>query len=201
MEHREIDIKKLSVEKAANYALEGGLGNFLTLIRMKEAEKNLGLEINEIISEFYLHLLEKKARPVYLFRRENKASFKTYITVVFRNWLFRKLGALSVRQKKNISFGATETSVDNRKSPEDAVTEILMESMFLEGLTNCIEGLSKVSKDIVKLILEGNRIRDIVKRINLPESKLYNTYYAILGSLRNCLESKGISKEMVLENE
>lgn len=196
------ELKDLSVEEAANYALEEGVGNFLTLIKMKNAEENLQFEEKEIISEFYLYILEKKARPVYLFKEKNNASFKTYITVVFRNWLFRRLSSLSVRQmNKQISFVISDTSLDERKNPEEEITNILMESMFLENLNHCIESLSKDSKNIVRLILEGNKIREIVKKIGIPRTRLYNTYYAILSSLRKCLESKGISREMVLENE
>ena len=190
----------LNPQDAVLYAMKQGMEKFLIITRSTGAARILEMEEKEIISEFALYLLELKAKPVYQYKGKSGASFKTYIAVVYRNWLLRKF---DTKKRKTIptTNELPEDSKDFRSLPEESFESQEKDAFILDALKNCMKLLSKSSRDLLdKIRYSGKQIKEIAIEMKIKPSELYNQNYAILSTLRKCLKEKGIDKGMVLDN-
>ncbi|MEM7184588.1 MAG: hypothetical protein AAF518_27075 [Spirochaetota bacterium] len=192
----------LPLEKAVVCAMSVGTGYFLKLIRMYDAPSQLGIEEEDILSDFKLFLLEHKGKPIYSFKGKAGASFTTFITVVFRNWLIRKLKTGSKKRKQTTGDDALQFMKDDRQQQEKELVHNERESEVIGALQQCIHGLEEKSRNLVYEIMNsGSSIKDISRSKDMRSDKLYNWYYAILRNLKKCLLSKGIQGKVLQEYE
>ena len=193
-----MEIHKLEVHEAVEATLKVAGGNFLKLIRMSNACEQLNIEEEDFFSDFKLFVIEKKGKPIYSFREDSGAKYTTYITVVFRNWLYRKLQG-SKKLKNEVLKEEIATSIkDSRETWEENYLRDEESSVIIESLKSCIDSLKTDSKILINEIVEkGMTIREISKATNQKSDKLYNQYYAALKILKKCLDSKGIKGIMV----
>lgn len=192
----------LPLEQAVVCAMMEGMGYFLKLIRMYNAPSQLGIEEEDILSDFKLFLFEQKGKPIYAFKGRSGASFATFITVVFRNWLIRKLKTGSSKRKKLTGDEPLQFMKDERQELEKDLVQTEKEAELIGALRDCIAGLEQKSKDLVNEIMHSNAsIKDISRTRKIRSDKLYNWYYSILKNLKKCLLAKGIQGKVLHEQE
>lgn len=174
------NIQSLSVNEAVVFAIKTGMSNFLSIIRFYDACKQLKTDEAEIIEMFALFLLEKKANPIYQYRGDNQAAFKTYITVVFRHWLIRELKRNRLETTDLTDQGYTD------KDPTDFEV--------IDALNDCTQKLSKEDKNLIELKLYQNKtFEEIAQALGSKLTKITNRFYTILGILKKCLSGKGFN--------
>lgn len=170
---------------AIDFAMQEGRGHFRALIRLKGAASQLGCEEEDVLNDFAVFLAEKKAAPVFAYRSKQGARFSTYITVVFRNWLSRRLQSREVRSAAlSVDPGSLEWLADSAYG----------ESRVILDLRACLAALDEKSKLLMSQVLDGGqKLADVARKGNLNPKTLYRTYYAILRKIRICLESRGVN--------
>lgn len=189
---------ELSLEEAVVCTMEQGIIYFLKLIRMHDAQVRMKMEEEDILSEFRLFLLEKKGKPIYAYEGKEGAKFTTYITVVFKFWLYRALQKVEKRTNEVEAPEYSESWQDYREAHEDSFLKAEEDSRILESLRECIQALQEKSKNLVKKVLYDNMsMKDIAEEENLRLSTLYTRYYTVLKILKDCLGQKGIEWGMV----
>lgn len=198
----DINCYKQDIEKAIECTFQVAGIHFLKLIRISNVCEQLNIEEDDVFSDFKLFILEKQGKPIYSFREDSGAKYTTYITVVFRNWLYRKLQGAK-KLKNEIGGDDISSSIkDGRSTGEEDFLKTETDSILIESLNHCIDSLSESSQNLLEEIMDkGKSISDIAKEGNLKADKLYNQYYAILKTLKKCLDSKGIKGEMVKNHE
>ena len=172
-------------------AFNEGMGKFLMIIRFTDACKTLKTEEEDIVSEFMLWIIERKEEPLKKFRGDRGASFKTYLAVIFKYWLFRVLKAKKLDTTNNSEI--FEQIKDPRNTVEEQFERNEEEAKVLDALDKCLEGLPKLPKKLIQLIIYGSkRIKEVASELKRRPSKVYNEYYKALKDLKKCLNKKGI---------
>ena len=63
----------------------------------------------------------------------------------------------------------------------------------MDALDKCLEGLPKLPKKLIQLIIYGSkRIKEVASELKRLPSEVYNEYYKALKDLKKCLNKKGI---------
>lgn len=200
-------IKKLTVGKIVEYALEEGTSYFLKVIRMSHACKTLQLEEEDIISEFALKLIENEGRQLFQFRGE--AQFSTYVTVVFKNWLFPRLRRKR-EQEKNINsregqfdnFFNIEEHKDSHHNPEKMLVHKESQKIFHETFEKCFGELNQDDQNLIRSIIQGEKkIKELALERKTSTQSIYYRYYSLLDQLRYCFQNDGFNADALFFEE
>lgn len=159
--------------------------------RRMRADVLLAVEIEDILQDFALWLHGKDAGPIRAYEGKAGARFTTYITVVFRNWLLRRLPR---------SGGGT-ISLDEVDESDPAFTERLDFAELLHGkeleatLIKCIAALEEPERTYLSRKTSGQSIAEIARDGGENVNTVYRRFYTALGRLKDCLRKAGYQAE------
>jgi RNA polymerase sigma factor (sigma-70 family) len=175
-------------------ALRAAAGIIHRTMRNLDAAARLKREPEDILSEFYLFLLELDARPLELYEGRNGAQFGSYVGKIFLFWLNRRLNR---KQNHEITLSdlLTEKISDTRKPVEVQVEE----DQAYVALRNCIKHLENTEKRIINEYLDyQTKLSVISRKLGISQVHIYGIWEKITRQLKSCLENKGFTKAMAV---
>jgi len=184
------EIRQLTKEEAVVFALEEGGKYFIKLIRVTGACGQLRLEEEDIIANFALFLLDHEARQVYMYRGE--AQFSTYISTVFRYWLYSRFALINHRNAE-IYHPDIDNFLSDQLPPEAAYIRDEEERNIMDVLAKCIAGLNHDDSLLVQEVMTKKiSLKRMARDKGIKLSAMYYSYYQIIQKLRNCFQEQGI---------
>lgn len=201
LENQQLDtpqIHQMSVSQAVDHALCLGDRLFRAFCIRMQASQKLNQDYDDIRHDFALYLLEAQARPLYNFA--GLCQFETYITAIFRFWLYKRLRSINNRGEKQVNIKRLNFMADSRGQIPERFIALQEKAILDEALTQCIESLGDSAKELLSAMMHyKQRIRHYAKQRKMPENRVYYFFYRILKFLKSCLDKKGITGSQIAE--
>ena len=183
-----------STHETISTALREAAGIIHRVMVAMGAVDKLRREPEDIVSEFYLFLLEHDARPLYLYEGRNGAQFGSYVGKIFHNWLFRRINRPATDEISLSDVLSTKIS-DKRKTAERETED----EQIYRALRDCISRLDDMEKQIINQYLDyQTKLSVICRRIGISQSQIYGIWEKLTRRLKSCLEGKGFSRALAV---
>lgn len=181
----EIELIRACVDGSESHWAEftGRYGRLIEWVaqRMYAKFEAVGFEVADLVGHIYEKLVEDGYRRLRLWRRQCK--FSTYLVLVARrlciDWL-----VLHTREKWVQHNGEVPESVAHEVTP--AAREA--DKTLVEAIRSAIESLPPRQALIMRLRLDGKSLREIAKRMRIPEGTVFAENSRAIKNLRKLLK-------------